>query len=91
MGNGVRRGGAPCTLLEQERCPGCGGWRDAGSLISWRGGELCVRCSIDLLEEELHGAPADFRREARAMNDERRFANAREAVEFRGENVVRDR
>jgi hypothetical protein len=43
-----------------------------------------------MLETELHGAPADFKREARAMNDARRFADKRADAEFRGESVVRD-
>jgi hypothetical protein len=90
VGNKRRRGGAPCTLLEQVRCPTCGEARDDGSLIQWKGIEMCVRCSVEMLEEELHGAPADFRREARAMNDERRFADRAADAEFRGEKMVRD-
>ncbi len=89
MGNDGRLGGRPRLGVVQVVCPACGKLRDDGSLISWKGGEMCVRCSVEMLEEELHGAPADFRREARAMNDARRFANARESADFRGENVVR--
>lgn len=90
VGNGRRLRGRPCELLEDVRCPHCGQLRSAGSLIAWRGEEMCVRCSCEMLEAELHGAPADFRREARAMNDERRFARRREAAELAGETMVRD-
>lgn len=81
--------GQPCERLPEVRCPTCGGLRAADSLIEWRGGKMCVRCSVRALEEELHGAPADFRREAAAMNDERRFATRRADADFRGENPVR--
>jgi len=91
VGNRRKTGGRPRAQAEQVRCPSCGGLRDEGSLIAWREGEMCVRCSVEMLEEELHGSPADFRREARAMNDERRFANASAAAESRGERVVRER
>lgn len=76
--------------MVQVVCPACGGLRDDGSLIDWHGDVMCVRCSVAMLEEELHGSADDHRREARAMNDERRFADVREASELRGERVVRD-
>ncbi len=90
VGNRKGRPAGRREVLEQEVCPCCGGLRDAGSLIAWRDGVMCVRCSVEMLEAELHGDPDDFRREARAMNDERRFANAAEAAESLAKNVVRD-